>query len=45
MSDDNMLRVLVDLRDMTVQKNRIAFSNRITAVQDGRDNWKVLTSK
>ncbi|KPL72238.1 hypothetical protein ADN00_15585 [Ornatilinea apprima] len=36
MSDD-ALRVLVDLRDLTIQKIRIGFGNRIMAIEGGRD--------
>jgi hypothetical protein len=34
---DNMLRVLVDLRDRTIQKSRIAMGNRLAAIESGRD--------
>ncbi len=34
---DNELRVLIDLRDRTIQKNRIAFGNRLTAINNGQD--------
>lgn len=34
---DNVLRALVDLRDRTLQKNRIAFSHRLTAIEQDRD--------
>lgn len=34
---DDSLRALVDLRDRTLQKSRIAFSNRISAVERGTD--------
>lgn len=36
MSDD-LLRSLVDLRDKTIQKSRIAFSNRTSAIERGSD--------
>ena len=32
------IRPIVDLRDRTLQKSRIAFSNRIAAVESGRDH-------
>jgi hypothetical protein len=35
--DETTLRALVDLRDRTIQKNRIAFSNRISAIERGTD--------
>jgi len=35
---NNELRTLVDLRDRTLQKTRIAFSNRISAIERGTDN-------
>jgi hypothetical protein len=34
---DNTLRTLVDLRDRTLQKSRIAFANRIEAIENGLD--------
>lgn len=36
--DQVLLRALVDLRDKTIQKSRIAFSNRMGAVERGADN-------
>ena len=36
--DEVLLRSLVDLRERTLQKNRIAFGNRISAIEQGRDN-------
>lgn len=35
--DGSALRALVDLRDKTLQKSRIAFSNRLSAVERGAD--------
>jgi hypothetical protein len=35
--DENILRSLIDLRDRTIQKSRVAFSNRIGAVERGVD--------
>ncbi len=35
---DNELRTLVDLRDRTLQKARIAFSNRVSAIERGVDD-------
>ena len=35
--DDVTLRALVDLRDRTLQKSRIAFSNRLSAIERGDD--------
>ena len=35
--DNNILRALVDLRDRTIQKNRIAFSNRFDAIERNND--------
>ncbi len=35
--DESILRALVDLRDRTIQKNRIAFSNRVSAMDRGTD--------
>lgn len=35
--DESTLRALVDLRDRTLQKNRIAFSNRMSAIERGVD--------
>ena len=32
-----ILRPLIDLRDRTIQKNRIAFQHRVTAIEQGRD--------
>lgn len=44
MSNNNSpLRALVDLRDRTLQKSRIAFQNRITAVSLGADNVDART--
>ena len=37
------LRSLVDLRDRTLQKSRIAFSNRIGAVDRGSDTANAET--
>jgi len=34
---DDLLRSLVDLRDKTIQKSRIAFSNRTSAIERGSD--------
>lgn len=34
---DPSIRPIVDLRDRTLQKSRIAFTNRIAAVEQGRD--------
>lgn len=33
-----LVRALVDLRDRTIQKSRIQFSNRISAIERGSDN-------
>lgn len=38
-----ILRPLIDLRDRTVQKNRIAFQHRVTAVEQGRDTVDPVT--
>jgi hypothetical protein len=38
MSELDDLRVLVDLRDRTLQKSRIAFGNRIAAIEGGNDD-------
>lgn len=35
--DETVLRALIDLRDRTIQKNRIAFSNRMFAIEQGVD--------
>lgn len=35
---DTALRTLVDLRDRTLQKSRIAFSNRVAAIENGSDS-------
>ena len=35
--NESALKALVDLRDRTIQKSRIAFGNRISAVEGGRD--------
>jgi len=35
--NESALKALVDLRDRTIQKSRIAFGNRINAVELGRD--------
>lgn len=35
---DTTLRTLVDLRDRTLQKSRIAFSNRASAIERGKDD-------
>jgi hypothetical protein len=35
--DDITLRALVDLRDRTLQKSRVAFSNRLSAIERGDD--------
>lgn len=35
--DSTALKALVDLRDRTLQKSRIAFGNRLAAVEQGRD--------
>lgn len=37
------LRALVDLRDRTLQKSRIAFSNRVQALESGADNGHIAT--
>ena len=37
MSDFDILRVLIDTRDRAVQKNRIAFGNRLSAIERGVD--------
>lgn len=36
---DSSLRALVDLRDRTLQKSRIAFGNRLNAITSGTDEW------
>ena len=38
-----ILRSLIDLRDRTIQKNRIAFQHRVTAVEQGRDTVEPVT--
>ena len=38
-----ILRPLIDLRDRTVQKNRIAFQHRVTAIEQGRDSVDPVT--
>lgn len=38
-----ILRPLIDLRDRTIQKNRIAFQHRVTAVEQGRDKVDPVT--
>lgn len=38
-----ILRPLIDLRDRTIQKNRIAFQHRITAIEQGRDSVDPVT--
>lgn len=38
-----ILRPLVDLRDRTIQKSRIAFGNRVSAIEDGRDEVDPVT--
>ncbi len=40
---DSSLRALVDLRDRTLQKSRIAFSNRVSALESGVDNGHPAT--
>src|SRR4030043_1509887 len=35
--NESALKALVDLRDRTIQKSRVAFGNRINAVEGGRD--------
>jgi len=32
------LRAIVDLRQLSLQKSRLAFNNRVKAIEDGRDN-------
>ncbi len=41
--DAEILRPLIDLRDRTVQKNRIAFQHRVTAIEQGRDTVDPVT--
>ena len=36
-TDMSNLRALIDLRDKTIQKSRIAFSNRVSAIERGDD--------
>lgn len=38
-----ILRPLIDLRDRTIQKNRIAFQHRVTAIEQGRDTVDPVT--
>lgn len=38
-----ILRPLIDLRDRAIQKNRIAFSHRVTAIEQGRDEADAVT--
>lgn len=45
MSDMSALRALIDLRDRTLQKNRIAFGLRIGAVERGSDTAGEETSQ
>lgn len=40
---DSSLRALVDLRDRAIQKSRIAFSNRVSALESGADNGHAAT--
>ena len=35
--NETTLKALVDLRDRTLQKSRIAFSNRLSAIERGDD--------
>jgi len=35
--DETLLRALIDLRDRTLQKSRVAFGNRLSAVERGAD--------
>ena len=37
-ANDTVIRALVDLRDRTLQKSRVAFGLRISAVERGADN-------
>lgn len=41
--DTDILRPLIDLRDRTIQKNRIAFQHRVTAIEQGRDHADPVT--
>lgn len=41
--DETIIRALVDLRDRTLQKSRIAFSNRLSAIEAGRDETDTKT--
>ena len=43
--DQTFVRAMVDLRDRTLQKSRIAFGNRIAAVENGKDTMDDLTRK
>ncbi len=38
-----VLRPLIDLRDRAIQKNRIAFQHRVTAIEQGRDDADAVT--
>lgn len=41
-SSDSILRALVDLRDCQIQKTRIQFSNRVSAIEKGNDSDKQI---
>lgn len=43
--DTNLLRALVDLRDRTLQKSRIGFGNRISAIARGADSADAKTQE
>lgn len=45
MPDTTSLRVAVDLRERVAQKNRIAFNNRLSAIEQGRDEASETTKR
>lgn len=45
MKKESILRVLVDLKYRTIQKNRVAFNNRLSALQNGTDEADKLTQE
>jgi len=42
---NDYLRILIDLREQVIQKNRIAFSNRLNAIAQGKDNADIAVVK